>query len=47
MATNVISSFISFDVEALPGRAPDQLFQRLVWGMTDKGNFGISKNSEC
>jgi SAM-dependent methyltransferase len=39
------NSFISFDVEALPGRAQEDHVNRLVWGKTSGGEFGIRRIS--
>ena len=39
------NSFISFDVEALPGRAQEDHVSRLVWGKTSGGEFGIRRIS--
>lgn len=36
-------SFISFDVEALPGRAEKDPIDRLVWGRFDGEEYGISR----
>lgn len=41
-----ISSFISFDVEALPGRAADNLLEQLVWGKLGSGEYGIRRLSK-
>lgn len=41
-----ISSFISFDVEALPGRATDNLLEQLVWGRLGGGEYGIRRLSK-
>ena len=38
-------SFISFDVEALPGRAAQDHFERLVWGCFNGGEYGIRRIS--
>jgi len=38
-------SFISFDVEALPGRASRDPVDRLVWGRVGGGEFGIGRIS--
>jgi SAM-dependent methyltransferase len=44
--TDQISSFISFDVEALPGRATENLLERLVWGQLAGGEYGIRRLSK-
>ncbi len=36
-------SFLSFDVEALPGRAPHDPVERLIWGRYDGQEFGIRR----
>lgn len=36
-------SFISFDVEALPGRAEKDPVDRLIWGRFDGGEYGIPR----
>ena len=36
-------SFISFDVEALPGRAPKDLIDSLIWGRINGNEYGISR----
>jgi SAM-dependent methyltransferase len=36
-------SFLSFDVEALPGRAREDHVNRLIWGKVDGAEFGIRK----
>lgn len=38
-------SFISFDVEALPGRAAEEHVERLIWGRFDGDEFGIRRIS--
>jgi SAM-dependent methyltransferase len=38
-------SFLSFDVEALPGRAKGDHIDRLVWGKIGGGEFGIRRIS--
>jgi SAM-dependent methyltransferase len=38
-------SFISFDVEALPGRAREDHINRLIWGRIGGAEFGIRKIS--
>jgi hypothetical protein len=40
------ASFLSFDVEALPGRATSDLVARLVWGKVDGAEFGIRRISK-
>jgi hypothetical protein len=37
------SFFLSFDVEALPMRAPGDLIESLVWGRVDGGEYGIGR----
>ena len=39
------NSFISFDVEALPGRAQEDHINRLVWGKISGDEFGIRRIS--
>lgn len=36
-------SFISFDVEALPGRADQDHVNRLIWGKMSNGEYGIRR----
>mgnify|MGYP003575562205 CR=1 FL=1 len=36
-------SFLSFDVEALPGRAATDHIDRLIWGKFDGGEFGLRR----
>lgn len=36
-------SFLSFDVEALPGRAEEDHVDRLIWGKVDGQEYGIRK----
>jgi len=38
-------SFLSFDVEALPGRATQDHIERLVWGRFGGGEYGIARIS--
>lgn len=38
-------SFISFDVEALPGRASDGHLDRLIWGKVGEGEYGLRRIS--
>src|SRR5690606_31445202 len=38
-----VDFFLSFDVEALPARAPSDWVQRLVWGKLDTGSYGIGR----
>lgn len=38
-----ISAFLSFDVEALPGRADDDHVERLIWGKIGGQEYGIGK----
>jgi SAM-dependent methyltransferase len=38
-------SFISFDVEALPGRASEDPINRLIWGKVNGAEFGIRRIS--
>lgn len=40
------TSFISFDVEALPLRAAQDHVNRLIWGKTPGGEFGIRRISD-
>lgn len=44
-AGNLPISFISFDVEALPGRAKSDHIDRLIWGRFDGKEYGISRIS--
>ncbi|MPS77569.1 MAG: methyltransferase domain-containing protein [Achromobacter sp.] len=39
-------SFLSFDVEALPGRAEKDHVDRLMWGKVDGGEYGVRKICE-
>lgn len=41
-----VTSFISFDVEALPGRAKENPLERLVWGELNGSEFGIRRISK-
>ena len=45
-ASNRPVSFLSFDVEALPGRAEEDPLGRLVWGRFDGKEFGIRRISQ-
>jgi SAM-dependent methyltransferase len=38
-----VLSFISFDVEALPGRASDDHINRLIWGRINGKEYGIKR----
>jgi len=38
-----VTSFVSFDVEALPGRARDDHVQRLIWGKFQREEHGIRR----
>lgn len=40
---NLPFSFLSFDIEALPGRAPADHVERLVWGRIGDGEFGLRR----
>ncbi|CAM4254336.1 methyltransferase domain-containing protein [Bordetella pseudohinzii] len=37
------TSFLSFDVEALPGRAEKDHMDRLMWGKLDGGEYGVRR----
>ncbi|UTH76248.1 hypothetical protein [Chromobacterium sp. IIBBL 290-4] len=39
----MIKSFISFDIESLPGRADSKHVDRLIWGRFDGGEYGIAR----
>ena len=40
-----VDAFISFDVEALPIRAPEDALDTLIWGKTKQGEYGIARLS--